>query len=109
MADDVNLAPLQIVAKTQEILIVASTSTIVFDIIRVELLHGSGVPLSLIGSGISIKDISWFWSAGFWCSVGYRTQLRRKCFLLATLVLAGLLAVIVGPAAAVLNSNFIDK
>ncbi len=60
MADDVNLAPLQIVGKTQEILIVASTSTIVFDIIRVELLHGSGVPLSLIGSGISIKDISWF-------------------------------------------------
>ena len=99
---NVNLALLQIPAKIQELLIVASTSTIVFDLIRSELLNGYGVPLGLLGSGFSFKDISWFWSPDFWCSVGYQTQWYRKIFLLVTLVLAGLLAVMAGPATAVL-------
>ena len=102
MADDINLALLQIAAKVQELLIVASTSTIVFDLTRTELLSGNGVPLGLIGSGFSFKDISWFWSPDFWCSLGYQTQWHRKTFLLMTLVLAGLLAVMAGPATAVL-------
>ncbi len=76
MADDVNLALLQIAAKTQELLIVASTSIIVFDIIIVELLLASGVPLGLIRSGFSFKEIGWVFFPGFWCSMEYRTQLR---------------------------------
>ena len=102
MTDDINLALLQIAAKVQELLIVSSTSTIVFDLIRIELLNGNGVPLGLIGSGFSFKEISWFWSPDFWCSVGYHTQWHRKICLLMTLVLAGLLAVMAGPATAVL-------
>ena len=90
LSDDINLPLPQIAAKVQELLIVASTSTIVFDIIRTELLNGNGVPLGLIGSGFSFKDISWFWSPDFWCSVGYQTQWHRKNFLLVTLILAGL-------------------
>ncbi|KAL8792005.1 MAG: hypothetical protein Q9195_005423 [Heterodermia aff. obscurata] len=102
LSDDINLALLQVAAKVQELLIVASTSTIVFDLIRTELLNGNGVPLGLIGSGFAFKDISWFWSPDFWCSVRYQAQWHRKTFLLVTLVLAGLLAVLAGPATAVL-------
>ncbi|KAI4216266.1 MAG: hypothetical protein LQ351_001276 [Letrouitia transgressa] len=102
LADDINLALLQVAAKVQELLIVASTSTIVFDIIRSELLHGNGVPLGLIGSGFSFGNLSWFWSADFWCSIRYKTQWWRKTFLLVTLSFAGLLAVTAGPATAVL-------
>ena len=102
LSDDINLALLQIAAKVQELLIVASTSTIVFDLIRTELLNGNGVPLGLIGSGFSFKDISWFWSPDFWCSVRYQAPWHRKTFFLLTLVLAGLLAVMAGPATAVL-------
>ena len=100
--DNINLALLQVAAKVQELLIMASISSVIFDIVRNKLLNGDGVPLGLIGSGFAFKDISWFWSAEFCCSMQYETKWWKKTFLTASLLIAGILAITAGPAAAVL-------
>ena len=43
----ISIALLQLVAKMQELLIVASLATALFDILRFELLYGCGLPLGL--------------------------------------------------------------
>jgi hypothetical protein len=58
---DVKLHILQFVSKAHELLIIASIATVVFSIIRHELLFGSGVPLGLIGAGMQFSGISYLW------------------------------------------------
>lgn len=60
LSDDVKLH-LQFVAKAHELTIIASTASIVFSIVRYQLLFGSGIPLGLIGSGMSFAGFSYFW------------------------------------------------
>ena len=79
--DDTNLALLQGAAKIQELLITASTATIVFDIIRDELMYGDGVPLGLVGAGFSFTGLSFFWSPEFLYSLRYNARLWKKAFL----------------------------
>ena len=61
ITDDVKIHLLQFGAKIHEMLIIASTSTVVFAVIREQLIWGSGVPLGLIGSGINFSDLGFFW------------------------------------------------
>ncbi|KAI4141973.1 MAG: hypothetical protein L6R39_005127, partial [Caloplaca ligustica] len=100
--DDTNFALLQGAAKVQELLITASTGTILFDIIRTELMFGDGVPLGLVGAGFSFSGLSFFWSPDFLCSLRYKARLWKKAFLFVSVFVAGALALTVGPATAVL-------
>lgn len=58
--NNISIALLQLTAKMQELLIIASLATVLFEILRFELLYGSGVPLGLLGSGITFTQISYF-------------------------------------------------
>ena len=63
------LALYQIVAKAQEMLCVASLSTVVLQVLRNEL-PGHGVPVGLLGSGIWFSQISFVWSPEFLIAAG---------------------------------------
>lgn len=55
--DDVKLGALQVAAKIQELLIVASLGTVVMHVVRSELIHGDGLPLGFIMSGWSFATL----------------------------------------------------
>lgn len=100
----VSIALLQLVAKMQELLIVASLATALFDILRFELLYGSGIPLGLLGSGITFTQISYFRSPDFLGALRYgiSEKKKKKLCVCVALLLAGLLATTAGPASAIL-------
>lgn len=104
-SETLNIALLQTAAKLQELLIIASLATIVYQLLRDELLYGDGIPLGLIGAGIDFTKLSFFWSPEVLGSV--RTLFKgnrvyRKIQLGLFLVLAGAIALLAGPASAVL-------
>lgn len=59
--DEVKFQILQFAAKAHELLIVASTATVIFHMIRNELVFGSGIPLGLLASGFSFSGLGFFW------------------------------------------------
>jgi hypothetical protein len=61
MADDAKFQVLQFAAKAHELLIIASTASVVFHMLRSELLFGNGIPLGLLASGFSFSELSFFW------------------------------------------------
>lgn len=61
-SDTINIALLQIAAKVQELLIVASLATVVFQLLRYELIYGEGLPLGLLAAGFDFTTLSYFWS-----------------------------------------------
>lgn len=65
ISDDVKFHLLQFAAKGHELSIIASIATIVFSILRYQLLFGSGIPLGLIGSGKSFSELGYFWYVRF--------------------------------------------
>ena len=101
--NNVSIALLQLTAKMQELLIIASLATALFDILRFELLYGCGVPLGLLGSGITFTQISYFWSPDFLGALRYGPPEKKKRFRLCiALLVAGFLAITAGPASAML-------
>ncbi|KAI2813478.1 hypothetical protein CBS63078_6424 [Aspergillus niger] len=48
-----------LIAKSHEIMVVASLSVVVMDFVRHELIFGGGVPLGLISAGINFNRRSW--------------------------------------------------
>ncbi|RFN53302.1 hypothetical protein FIE12Z_2452 [Fusarium flagelliforme] len=101
--DSIKLGTLQIVAKIQELLVVASLSTVIFHVLRSELVFGPGLPLGLLGAGFKFTSLSFFWSSEFWGSVAYKgADHLRKASIFGLLILSGLLAVLAGPTTAVL-------
>ncbi|KAL8814284.1 MAG: hypothetical protein Q9223_006481 [Gallowayella weberi] len=101
----VNLALLQAAAKLQELLIVASLATVVFQLLRHELIHGDGLPLGLLAAGFEFTKLSYFWSPEMLGSLKNtfgRPSKSRRIALIAFLVIAGALAALVGPSCAVL-------
>ncbi|MCJ1324857.1 hypothetical protein MMC10_001519 [Thelotrema lepadinum] len=101
-ADDAfYLALYQVAAKVQEMLCVASLSTVVLQVLRNELL-ADGVPIGLLGSGIWFSQISFVWSPEFLVAVGSSLRSFRKLRLCIFILLTGILAVVIGPASAVL-------
>ncbi|KAF4422944.1 hypothetical protein CFRS1_v001076 [Colletotrichum fructicola] len=104
--DDVKSGVLQLAAKIQELLIVSSLGTIIFHVLREELIFGDGLPLGLVVSGWQFTQLSYFWSADFWgaifCPSSEPRSYIKRLALLALIGISGLIAVMAGPAAAVL-------
>ena len=101
--ETINAALLQVAAKIQELLIVSSLATIIFHLVRDELIHGDGLPLGLLGAGIDFNRLNYFCSKELWGSWRYKTKRKlRKVGLLAFLVSAGAIATPAGPSCAVL-------
>ncbi|KPM42359.1 hypothetical protein AK830_g4230 [Neonectria ditissima] len=99
----IKMGILQICAKAQELLIVASLSTVIFHILRSEMVFGAGLPLGLMGAGFNFTSLSFFWSSEFWGSITYKhpSPFRKAC-IFVVLVIAGIIAVLAGPTSAVL-------
>lgn len=95
---DLNLALLQVAAKLQELLMIASIGTFIFHLIQLELLRNDGVSFGLLGGGLLFNQISYFWSAQFIASLS-KTRNRRLTLLI---VISGILAITAGPATAIL-------
>ncbi|KAH7250825.1 hypothetical protein B0J15DRAFT_561386 [Fusarium solani] len=83
--DDFKLGLLQIAAKVQELLVVASIGVVILHFLRSQLVFGDGLPLGLLVSGFSFTSASYFWSAEF-----------------LGVFVGGALALLAGPAAAML-------
>lgn len=98
----INIALLQVAAKTQELLIVASMTTIVMHVIRQELCSGAGVPLGMIGGGFMFTALSYFWSPELWGSLSAKCSWGTRGRLYCILVVGGIVAAFAGPASAVL-------
>ena len=99
--DALYLALYQVGAKLQEMLCVASLSTVVLQMLRNELI-GDGVPIGLLGSGIWFSQISFVWSPEFLVAIQSSLRSFRKLRLCIFILLTGVLAAVVGPASAVL-------
>ena len=98
----INIAFLQVAAKIQELLIIASLTTIVVHTIREQLLFRDGVPFGILGGAFLFSSLSYFWSPEFWGSMKWKTTAWTKFRLYSTLVASGFLATAAGPSSAVL-------
>lgn len=99
--DEVFTAMIQVAAKAQELLCVASLAAIILQALRRELLD-EGLPLGLLGSGIWFSQISSFWSAEFVAAAPWSSKSARKFRFYLLVLVAGLIAAVIGPASAVL-------
>ncbi|RMZ75821.1 hypothetical protein DV737_g5127, partial [Chaetothyriales sp. CBS 132003] len=96
---------LQLAAKAQELCIVASLAFIVQHSVRNELLFGDGLPLGLIGSGLSFSSLGFFFTKEFYGAIRYITahsKRSRQVAFISLLIIAGLTGTLAGPASAVL-------
>ncbi|KAM5352797.1 hypothetical protein ACJ41O_005519 [Fusarium nematophilum] len=105
--DNLKMGLLQIAAKVQELLIVGSVGSVIFHVLRSELVFGAGVPLGLLVSGFSFSQLSYFWSAeflgGLSCGQAMTGWQRfRRWFFVTLVVIGGGLALLAGPATALL-------
>ena len=95
--------PLPILIESQELLIIASYGTIIFHIVRHNLVR-DGLPFGVAVAGFTFARVSYFWSPALWGGLfgqGFRT--RTQPIVLFTLIaIGGLLAATAGPASAVL-------
>ena len=104
-SDTIDLMLFQIAAKGHEILVVASLGSVILHVARQELLYGDGLPLGLVGSGLSFSNGTFFMAKDFYASLQYLVNgghVMRRVGFIALLVSAGLIAVLVGPASATL-------
>lgn len=80
--------------------------TIIFHIIRQRLFSNDGIPLGLLVSGWSFSQLSYFYSGEFWSGVLSLFQppsgRLRSLALVLLLLLSGILALMAGPAAAII-------
>ncbi|KAL2822272.1 hypothetical protein BDW59DRAFT_149635 [Aspergillus cavernicola] len=102
--DDGKLGALQVAAKIQELLILASVAAVILHVLRLKLICKEGLPLGLLGADRSFTQISFFWSLEFWGAVlSYNSRRWRQNYIVVgLLILAGVLATLAGPSTAVL-------
>ncbi len=100
-SDGLYLVLFQIAAKALEIVCVASLTTIVLHVLRHDLTR-DGVPLGFVGSGIYFSQANCFWSPEMLVGVLYCVKSWKRLRLLMLIILAGVLALLIAPAAAVL-------
>jgi hypothetical protein len=104
-SETISLMFLQLAAKAHEILIVASLGLIVLHAVRHELLFGDGLPLGLIGSGLSFSNFDLLFKKEFYGSLRYLTthgNRKKKTGFVLLLLLSILVAALAGPSSAVL-------
>lgn len=91
----------QIAAKLLEIICVASLTTVVLHVLRHHLMR-DGVPLGFVGSGMFFSQANCFWSPELVVGALHCVKSWRRLSLLMVIILAGFLALLIAPAAAVL-------
>ena len=91
----------QIAAKILEIVCVASLTTIVLHVLRHDLMQ-DGVPLGFVGSGIYFSQANCFWSPEMLAGALHCIKSWKRLRLLVVIIVAGFLALLIAPAAAVL-------
>ena len=91
----------QIGAKVLEIVCVASLTTVVLHVLRHDLIR-NGVPLGLLGSGVFFSQANSFWSPEMLVGAWHCVRNWRMLRLFLVIVLAGSLALLIAPSAAVL-------
>lgn len=101
LSDPIILAVIQVAAKIVELLCVASLTSIVLQAWRSELL-ADGVPLGLLGCAFWFSDISFLWSPDFLAAAPWSFKKARRVWLYALIVVAGVIATVIGPATAIL-------
>ena len=102
--DSVALAFIQIAAKIQELLVMASVAVAILHTTIDALTNEYGLPLGLSTSGFSFSRISYFWSPAFWGGTFTlcKSPNQRLIVIYALTVLGGIVGLTVGPASAVL-------
>ncbi|KAJ5114070.1 hypothetical protein N7456_002604 [Penicillium angulare] len=96
---------LQLAAKLHEMMIVTSLSLVVLDFVRYELLFGDGLPLGLVGSGLTFNSPDFFFKKELYCTLKYIRDdgnKFRKFLFVIVVIMAGLTAALAGPSSAVL-------
>ena len=98
------LKHISLLNELQELLIVASVTAVLFQLVRDGLLHDDGLPFGIATSAFSFDRLQYFWSPALWGGLlGFRKSSRfRGLLLLCILALGGFIALVVGPASAVL-------
>lgn len=91
----------QIGAKLLEIVCVASLTTVVLHVLRHDLIR-NGVPLGLLGSGVFFSQANCFWSPEMLVGAWHCVRNWRMLRLFLVIILAGSLALLIAPSAAVL-------
>lgn len=92
---------IQIAAKTLELIVIGSLTTIVVDVVRSFLINQS-IPLGLLTAHLQFSNPRYFISEDFWASFnGFRNKLHFLS-VAALLMLCGAMALLTGPATAVL-------
>ena len=99
--DSFKLLLLQFAAKIHELLMVSTLTTVIFTMVRHELVRGEGVPLALLSSGLSVSKVSFLWSKDFvaLCQATYDSWYKKLLFL-AAILMSIFLSVAVAPASA---------
>lgn len=100
-SDEIYLVLFQIAAKILEIVCVASLTTVVLHVLRHELLR-DGVPLGFVGSGVFFSQANWFWSPEMFVGALHCVKNWKRLRLLVVIIMAGVLALLIAPSAAVL-------
>ena len=99
LQDDISTADLG----CQELLVTASLAQVVLDVLRREALFGpDGIPLGLIASHLRFSGLSYLWSPEFWSGLRGFPSHRKRFFWMCLVLCCGLLALMVGPASALL-------
>ncbi len=91
----------QIGAKVLEIVCVSSLTTVVLHVLRHDLTR-NGVPLGLLGSGVFFSQANCFWSPEMLVGAFHCVRNWKRLRLFLVIVLAGSLALLIAPSAAVL-------
>ena len=86
----------------QELLAIASMTTIVFEIVRHQLLHGEGLPLGLVSSGFTFSRFDFFCSKATWVWLWSASAKGPRALVVFGITISALLALVMGPASAVL-------
>ncbi len=81
---------------------IASLTVIIFHVIRHQILHGDGLPLSLVGSGFTFQKMDFLWSPSIWSGVRGTSAIFQRFLVFLSFFIIGLLCLTIGPASAVL-------
>jgi hypothetical protein len=102
--DGLKFLGLQFASKLLELLAVGSLSTILFALVRTQLLWEK-LPFGAVTAGFEFNRLSFLWSKEFLatCATNFK-HLEQKVLLVATVIIFTLLATSIGPSAAVASS-----
>lgn len=75
---------------------------IVFQVVRHQLLHGDGLPLSLLFSGFTFTNLKFPWSRSVWMNIHGASAIWLGAAIVVYIFFLGLIALVAGPASTVL-------